>query len=321
MTLAFASRDVPALDRLRPRLPELRAVELWGVRRRALVAGFDLALADAAQAVLLDSAHNERERVDAAWGAYELALDEGRPPIAQRMVPDVLEEWSEETRLALRGLGALYWQDTSDSARAALAWLRDFGRRPADVPASPDGRLLDALCAAEQARLDLGDRTTAPRTLRRLTGNEGSAWPPWLRLAAAQCAAFLAVRLEPDSGPGRRTALERLDSLATRGVPCWCLAVHDVTAREWARLGNPERALRAIRRRSPLSVRLLAPAKRDEGFWALAVGDTAGALRAWRHYLALRSDPDPGLRPERDSVLQRFTGLQVQLQSSIDLRN
>lgn len=322
MTWAFTRRDQPRLDRLRERLAELRALELWGVRRRALVAGFDLASADAAQVALLHSAHDERQRVDAAWGAYELALNEGRPAIAERMAPDVVREWSEETRLALRGLGALYWQDTSDSARAALAWLRNFGRKPGDVPAAPDGRLLDALCAAEQARLDLGDRTIAPRTLRRLKANEGATWPPWLRLAAAQCAAFLTVRLEPDSGPGRLTALERLDSLATRAVPCWCLAVHDVTAREWARLGNPERALRAIRRRSPLSVRLLAPAKRDEGSWALAVGDTSGALRAWQHYLALRSNPEPGLMPERDSVLQRFSGLRaaVQFRFSSDRR-
>lgn len=307
MTWAFTRRDRPRLDRLRARLPELRPLELWGVRRRALVAGFDLESADSAQLALLHSARDERQRVDAAWGTYELALNEGRPAIAARMASDLMREWSEETRLALRGLGALYWQDASDSARVALAWLRDFGRKSTDVPAAPDGRLLDALCAAEQARLDAGDHTIAPRTLRRLTSSRRAAWPPWLRLAAAQCAAFLAVRLQPDSGPGRRIALERLDSLATRGVGCWCLAIHDVTAREWARLGDPARALRALRRRSPLSVRLLAPAKRDEGGWALAVGDTGGALRAWRHYLALRFDPEPGLRPERDSVLQRYS--------------
>ncbi len=39
-----------------------------------------------------------------------------------------------------------------------------------------------------------------------------------------------------------------------------------------------------------------------EGRLAERVGDHAGAIRAYEHYLALRSDPEPGLRPGRDSV-------------------
>jgi hypothetical protein len=32
------------------------------------------------------------------------------------------------------------------------------------------------------------------------------------------------------------------------------------------------------------------------------VGDTEGAMRAYRHYLALRSDPEPALLGQADSV-------------------
>jgi hypothetical protein len=41
---------------------------------------------------------------------------------------------------------------------------------------------------------------------------------------------------------------------------------------------------------------------REEGRLAARLGDRAGAIRAYRHYLALRSDPEPRLRAARDSV-------------------
>ena len=41
---------------------------------------------------------------------------------------------------------------------------------------------------------------------------------------------------------------------------------------------------------------------REEGRLAARVGDRAGAIRAWEHYLALRSNPEPPLIAERDSI-------------------
>jgi len=51
------------------------------------------------------------------------------------------------------------------------------------------------------------------------------------------------------------------------------------------------------------------PALRDEGRWAALAGDTASAIRAFRHYLLWREDPEPSLIPERDSVLAELTRL------------
>lgn len=39
-----------------------------------------------------------------------------------------------------------------------------------------------------------------------------------------------------------------------------------------------------------------------EGRLAALTGDRAGATRAYQHYLALRSDPEPVLRPEVEQV-------------------
>lgn len=41
---------------------------------------------------------------------------------------------------------------------------------------------------------------------------------------------------------------------------------------------------------------------REEGRLATLLGDTAGAIRAYRHYLSLRGDPEPRLRAEADTV-------------------
>ena len=75
-------------------------------------------------------------------------------------------------------------------------------------------------------------------------------------------------------------------------------------ARLRERQGNPRAALGAVRRRS-YSYHLtdyLAAHLREEGRLAALTGDTAGGIRAYRHYLALRSDPEPALRPAVEAV-------------------
>jgi len=70
------------------------------------------------------------------------------------------------------------------------------------------------------------------------------------------------------------------------------------------RQGDLSAALAAVRRR-PYAYHLtdyLAAHLREEGRLAAMTGDRAGAVRAYRHYLALRSDPEPALRPAVDTI-------------------
>ena len=48
---------------------------------------------------------------------------------------------------------------------------------------------------------------------------------------------------------------------------------------------------------------------RQEGRLSALTGDTVGAIRAYRHYLALRRDPEPALRPEVERVRAELTAL------------
>jgi hypothetical protein len=75
-------------------------------------------------------------------------------------------------------------------------------------------------------------------------------------------------------------------------------------ARLRERQGDLRAALDAVRRR-PYAYHLsdyLAPHLREEGRLAALTGDTTAAIRAYRHYLALRTDPGPALRPAVEAV-------------------
>ncbi len=73
-----------------------------------------------------------------------------------------------------------------------------------------------------------------------------------------------------------------------------------------AHRGDYAAALAAVRRRTydigfP-DIWLVPSHKRDEGRYAALAGDTTGAIRAYQHYLTLRTDPDPELQAEVEGV-------------------
>jgi len=77
--------------------------------------------------------------------------------------------------------------------------------------------------------------------------------------------------------------------------------------------GDLPAALAAIRRREtdgfPSYLWSRAAFLRQEGRLAALAGDTVGARRAYDAYLELRTDPDPAMRPQRDSVVVERTRL------------
>jgi hypothetical protein len=49
---------------------------------------------------------------------------------------------------------------------------------------------------------------------------------------------------------------------------------------------------------------------REEGRLAALTGDRAGAIRAYRHYLALRGDAEPALQPEVKRVREELEAVE-----------
>jgi hypothetical protein len=128
------------------------------------------------------------------------------------------------------------------------------------------------------------------------------------------------------TGTDVRAALLRLDSVM-RPFPVRGGAGGDhelmpalpnlVLAQRLAQYGEAQRALGASRRRTTrtgdeLFHPFLPEYLRQEGDLAAMVGDTAGAIEAYQHYLALREDPDPPWRAQWDSVRVELAALAAQ---------
>jgi len=85
-----------------------------------------------------------------------------------------------------------------------------------------------------------------------------------------------------------------------------------VLARAAEYQGDLPLALRAVRRRAGgfmMGTTYISTFLREEGRLSGLTGDTVGAIRAYRHYLALRRDPEPGLRREVEQVRAELAAL------------
>jgi DNA-binding SARP family transcriptional activator len=81
-------------------------------------------------------------------------------------------------------------------------------------------------------------------------------------------------------------------------------------ATAFARRGEYQAATAASRRYFvDYTPQNLVPRYRESGRWAALAGDTAWAITAYRKYLAWRSDPEPSLAPQRDSVMAELESL------------
>jgi hypothetical protein len=187
-------------------------------------------------------------------------------------------------------------------------------------------------------RLSRGQTAGASRAIARLRRHRSDDLPSAITTDTV-CAVLLEAKLAAVShAPAAADALQRLDALIRNGPggqrsgpeiaftlspayvrsmvgisPC---GFEDFANLEIARLrerqGDLRAALAAVRRRS-YAYHLsdyLAPHLREEGRLAALTGDTAGAVAAYRHYLALRSNPEPALRPGVEAIRAELAKLQ-----------
>jgi hypothetical protein len=104
--------------------------------------------------------------------------------------------------------------------------------------------------------------------------------------------------------PKGASLVARVDSQSRRNPSGWGETFNLAVARLLESQGDLPRALAAVRRRvyGLGKRRYLSTYFREEGHLAARVRDTAGAIRAYEHYLAFRANPEPALRAERDSI-------------------
>jgi len=284
-----------------------------------------VAAQDYGRAANLDIPHWE---ASGGWagGSFErgmVALDGGRPRESSRFLAEIENagipgpgERPQGWRLGEGGGPgfihlALYWG--ADTVRAAEAARRLARLAPGASLTGNDARdQLEARCVVATWRAARGDYAYADAAVRRLRdarvrglhGVDSVTVEGFRSLCAALLDATRATALRL---PNARQKLEHADA-ASRTFDLFlpALGANLVVAHLAELQGDLPLALRAVRRRAGLYGFFpswhLSTFLREEGRLAALAGDRAGAVRAYRHYLALRTNPEPEVKPEVEMV-------------------
>jgi hypothetical protein len=201
-----------------------------------------------------------------------------------------------------------------DSAGKATAdslerWLRS-GRIPdpweqARSDAWPDS--LYVPCVIEAFRISTGDTVGVRDRITPLEPRLEQLSLMFFCLPAVE--ALLETRADPE---GPSPALDRVETLVAGGS--WSPALGTVgLVRLRRERGEYERALTLARKRwrgTGNSFTGITQYLKEEGDLSAILADTAGAVRAYEHYLILRDAPDDLARPQVDSVRASLRALQ-----------
>jgi hypothetical protein len=304
---------------------------LWRIMNHAALDGTHLDDADRAAIAVRGKAGSgsEWERSKLYLRAFE--LNRGRPhaALADSATADELE-YGPHAGLYQRVLDALYGDgDSASGAQAAKELIGSAGRPDALGPTERATQYTD-LCVGELWRLEHGESGSASRAIARLRRAQAGDSVQALAVNTV-CATILdAMAAAAYHRPDAAAALDRLDSVIRTGpgglrngpaiaftlspgfvrttVGIAPIGFEDfanlIVAHLRERQGDRRAALEAVRRRSYAYHRTeyLSSHLREEGRLAALTGDRAGAVRAYQHLLALRSDPEPARNADAEQV-------------------
>jgi len=258
----------------------------------------------------------ERRSLQALWWTFYVSR--GKPRQALAWIPDPLD------RVFRAGiiLDALYADaDMAQAARLAERVPRRYSRPTVGT----SWESIVEQYAGAQYQLALGQPEAAQDAVRAWRG----VWAPGDTSQALRVASHLSLFLDAQLAalqhrPDALARLGELDSVLLTGPTYggWLPTegtfggfepiANLIAARLWHERGEPARALATIRRRvEGLEPRAVHVSQiRDEARYAALLGDREGAIRAYRHYLTLRADPEPPLRPKVQEVWAEFEALQ-----------
>jgi serine/threonine-protein kinase len=246
----------------------------------------------------------ERERVDFWWHLNSVIM--GQPSRAAPWPgPEDDPEWLSYIFLEAH----LADGDSAAGAATGAALDRFIG-----TPLNAEGFNLIARYAAGQRALDLGQMKRAEQAVADLVRARIPADSAWLREISTAYALVLQAQLASRrQSPDEARLLAQLDSSMINSTNAALVRVGNlVLARLHERRGDLPRALAVIRRRyfdypvNPIYVAY----HREEGRLAALNGDREGAVRAYRRYLTLRSNPEPRLQPQIAQIRAEIQALQ-----------
>jgi len=249
----------------------------------------------------------DRENLQATWNRYELI--QGRP----RSAPPLPEK--PALGAGRNATGVLDWifadGDSAIAATAAKALKAQLGR---PLHAGEGNAVLDRYAAGQYALAE-GRKDLVRQAISDLLQARTAPDSAWQNEDAHLAALLLRVQLAAiEDAADAPELLQQLDTTLRNPNPVVRLIYESgnlIVARLYETSGNLPGALAAVRRRlfgiswSPMYVQYHAL----EGRLAALTGDRDGALVAYRRYLAVRSDPEPRLLPQADSIRAELAAL------------
>jgi serine/threonine-protein kinase len=296
------------------RYPDRQDV-LWAMVQHAVVEAVGVADAKRATDSLIGRSGTDDARSGAHNVAADFALLQGQPSRALRH-RRAGASISTDRELADRNLNILLVRDAmlgdgdTAAAIAAVPRVERMSRQPITGDTVTRSFVRAAIRALEPWRLSRGDTSqtrASIETLRAIMRTPGFVDTLRMETEIAVIEAMLAT--VGRHGDLRAKAV-RLDSLlratdySRTHVGRYTVAAV-VAARALEATGDLPGALAAARRRhmwNDISSPYLAAQLREEGRLATLTGDREGAIRAYRHYLALRSEPEPAVAAQVAAV-------------------
>ncbi len=324
--MAHGLGDSASVSALLDRFPEMTRQSLQRIAGTSQLIGIGLADLQPAAAALRSVPGTRSQRATALELLHRYALNGGRPQEALELTeawPEVHPHPREHLRVQI--LDALYWDGDNAAAAQAARQLAEHADAPLVAGAQARQRQYGDICVVEQWRLWHGKVSTAERAIVRLRNAEPGMASDSLATPNAVCAALLEALLAgAQKRPDGAEALSRLESIMRMGPGFAPLSTGTpagdavascgnlVVARLREAQGDLAGALAALRRRPYIwaeGITYLSSYLREEGRLAALTGDREGAIRAYQHYVALRSDPERALAAEVDRVRAELAGL------------
>lgn len=244
--------------------------------------------------------------------AHDLMLDLGRPNDAMRYLNASKDSALDFNALIIlvrdATLGAIPEQQAIESARI----LSQYEAKP-DAPDSAGRAIQRALVRVmEPWRIAHGDTTRTRHSIQRLRlfARDAPNTPVTTELEIAFIEMLYA---DAANSPNLRRSVEKVDSLILlldvsdmSRAPTSRLAQQTIFgARAFEKLGDPARALALVGRYAVWtteSMPYLGLQLREQGRIAVRAGDRKRAVRAYEHYLGMRSTAESSVMPQVDSV-------------------
>jgi hypothetical protein len=296
--VALATDDRATLREIRARFDALDLASLRPIVTASQMSGVALGDADSAMKIIANRTPGDA-RADALFAANILALNQGRPHASDSLLGLRHELDTDQFAFWRATMLPLLFSD-GDSATAERS-ARESARWVARDTMASRWRVERSVEVSQLALWDLRyGRTLDAQALASWIRRHGDPRRPELSRRLADVTDMMVA-----TALGRADAAELRARVDTESLSGCCRAPRQLNlslASAYELAGNDSAALRVIRRGRWAGPWFLSTYLLREGRLAERLADTAGALRAYEHYLALRSSPEPRMLSQRDSV-------------------